>query len=61
MGKPKKKKKKKRHVSHHGLAIYIKKVFYGKRRIMKIQIFQHAKNIIFKKSSNRNPKSFKIS
>jgi len=26
-------KKKKKRVSHHGLAIYIKKVFYGKRRI----------------------------
>jgi hypothetical protein len=31
-----------------------------KRRIMETQIFHHVKNIIYKKSSKRNPKSFKI-
>jgi hypothetical protein len=38
-----------RGVSHRGLANYIKKVLQGKRRIMKLQIFHHAKIIIFKK------------
>jgi hypothetical protein len=44
-------------------AIYILKgIFKAKRRIMETQVFHHAKNIIFpkKKSSKRNPKSFKI-
>jgi hypothetical protein len=42
-------------VSHCGLAIYIKKVSEGKRRIMETQIFiSPCKNIIFKKSSKRN-------
>jgi hypothetical protein len=35
--------KKTRGVSHYGIAIYIKKVSKGKRRIMEIQIFHHAK------------------
>ncbi len=30
-------------VSHGGLAIYIKKIFEGERRIMETQIFHHAK------------------
>jgi len=35
--------------------VYIKKYLKAKeRRIMKTQIFHHAKNIIFKKSSKRN-------
>jgi hypothetical protein len=42
-------------------AIYIKKYHLkAKRRITKTQIFCHAKTIIFKKSSKRNQKSFKI-
>jgi hypothetical protein len=41
-------------VSHHGLAIYIKKYLKAKeRRIMETQIFHHAK-IVYKKSSKRN-------
>jgi hypothetical protein len=36
-------KKKPSGVSHGGLAIYIKKVPWGKRRIMETQIFHHAK------------------
>jgi len=37
-------------VSHYGLAIHIKKYLKAKEEeIMKIQIFHHAKNIIFKK------------
>jgi hypothetical protein len=39
--KKKKKRKKTRGVSHCGLAIYIKKVSSGKRRIMETQIFHH--------------------
>jgi hypothetical protein len=45
------------------LPFIFKKYLEGKRRTMKIQIFHHAKNIIFKKekSSTRNQKkSFKI-
>ncbi len=42
-------KKKKRGVSHRGLAIYIKNILRQKKRIIEIQIFHHAKNIIFKK------------
>jgi len=39
-----------RGVSHYGLAIHIKKYLKAKEEeIMKIQIFHHAKNIIFKK------------
>jgi len=34
---------------HYGLAIYIKRYFNDKRRIMKTQIFHDAKNMIFKK------------
>jgi hypothetical protein len=30
-------------MSHFGLAIYIKKYLMAKRRMMKTQIFQHAK------------------
>jgi hypothetical protein len=37
------KQNKTRGVSHCGLAIYILKVSKGKRRIMEIQIFHHAK------------------
>jgi len=37
-----------------------KSVSEGKRRIMKMQIFQHAKNTIFKKILKKKPKSFKI-
>jgi len=47
-------------VSHFGLAIYIKKVSYDKRRLMENSNILPCKNIIFKKSSKRNPKSFKI-
>jgi hypothetical protein len=43
-GGSQKTKKKTRGVSHYGLAIYNKKKYLkGKRRIMKIQIFHHAK------------------
>jgi hypothetical protein len=38
-----------RGVSHCGLAIYIKKYLKAKEEIMEIQIFHHAKNIIFQK------------
>jgi hypothetical protein len=41
-------------VSHTGLAIYIKKYLNAKEEFMKTQIFCHAKNTIFKKSSKRN-------
>jgi hypothetical protein len=41
-------------VLHYGLAIYIKKVAYGEKRIMETQIFSPCQNIIFKKSSKRN-------
>jgi hypothetical protein len=44
-----------RGVSHCGLAIYIKMYLNAKEEIMETQIFHHAKNIIFKKSSKRNP------
>jgi hypothetical protein len=40
-------------VPHYGLAIYMKKYFNAKRRIMETQILP-CKNIIFKKSSKRN-------
>jgi hypothetical protein len=43
-----------RGVSHYGLAIYILQVYEGKRRIMETQIISPCKNIIFKKSSERN-------
>jgi hypothetical protein len=36
---------------------YLKK---AKEELWKLKIFHHAKNIIFKKSSKRNQKSFKI-
>jgi len=39
-----------------GVLLYLK----AKRRIMETQIFHHGKNIIFKKSSEKKPKSFKI-
>jgi hypothetical protein len=42
-------------MSHCCLAIYIKKHLKPKRRITKTQIFSPCKNIIFKKSSKRNP------
>jgi hypothetical protein len=35
-------------VSHCGLVLYIKKVFEGKRRIMKTQMLHHLKIIILK-------------
>jgi hypothetical protein len=41
------------------LPFTLKKVSYGKRRIMETQMFHHAKNVICKKSFKRNPKSFK--
>jgi hypothetical protein len=50
-----------RGVSHCGPAIYIRKYLKAKRRIMKIQIFHHAKTKSSKKSSEKKPKSFKIS
>jgi len=54
--------KKKKNVFHTmALPFTLKKYFTAKEEFMRTQIFQHAKNIIFKKSSNRNPKSFKIS
>jgi hypothetical protein len=40
-------------VSHYGLAIYIEKYLKAKRRIMKTQIFDHAKNIIFQKNPSK--------
>ncbi len=42
--------------------LHYKSILKGKRRrrIMETQIFHHAKNIIFKKSSEKKPKSFKI-
>jgi hypothetical protein len=43
-----------RGVSHCGLAVYIKKVSSGKRRIMEIQIFHHAKIQSSKTSSKRS-------
>jgi hypothetical protein len=43
-----------RDMSRCGLAIYIKKYLKAKERIMEIQIFHCAKNIIFKKSSKRD-------
>jgi len=45
-----------RGVSQCGLAIYTKKYLKAKRRIMETQIFHHAKNIIFKRSSKKNQK-----
>jgi hypothetical protein len=43
-GKRRKREKNKGCVTHCGLAIYIKMLFLkGKRRIMEIQIFHHAK------------------
>jgi len=39
--------------------IYIKKVSYGKRRIMENSNVSPCKNVICKKSFKRNPKSFK--
>jgi hypothetical protein len=48
-------------VTHSGLVIHIKKISQGKRRIRETQIFYHAKNIIFKKSSkkkNQNPSRY---
>jgi hypothetical protein len=51
-----------RGVSHCGLAIYIKKYCKAKRRIMETNSnISPCKNIIIKKSSQRKPKSFKIS
>jgi hypothetical protein len=41
-------------VPHGGLAIYVKKYLKAKRKIIETQIFHHAKNIIFKKTSERN-------
>jgi hypothetical protein len=43
-------------VSHCGLAIYIKKYLKAKERIMEIQIFHHAKIIIFKKNPLKETK-----
>jgi hypothetical protein len=42
------------------LPFYIKKVSYGKRRIMKTQNISPCKNITFKKVLQKKPKSFKI-
>jgi hypothetical protein len=48
-------------VSHSGLAICIKKYLKAKEEeLWKLKIFHHAKNILFKKSSKRNQKSFEI-
>jgi hypothetical protein len=48
-------------MSHNGaLPFTFKKYLKANEEFMKIQIFHHAKIIIFKKSSKRNPKSFKI-
>jgi hypothetical protein len=49
-----------RGVSHYVMALpfTLKKTSFKKRRIMKIQIFHHAKHIILKKKSskkNQNP------
>jgi hypothetical protein len=48
-------------VSHCDLAIYfLKHHLKAKEEFMRIQIFSPCKNIIFKKSSKKKPKSFKI-
>jgi hypothetical protein len=42
-------------VSHHGLAIYIKKYLQAKEEeLWKLKYISPCKNIIFKKSSKRN-------
>jgi hypothetical protein len=47
---------------HYGLAIYIIKYLKAnEEELWKLKYFTIAKNIMFKKSSKRNPKSFKIS
>jgi hypothetical protein len=48
-------------VSHCDLAIYITKYLKAKEELWgNSNIFPHAKNIIFKKSSRTKSKSFKI-
>jgi hypothetical protein len=48
-------------VSHHGLAIYMKKASEGKKKNYGNSNISPCKNIIFKKkSSKKKPKSFKI-
>ncbi len=48
-------------VSYCGLAIYIKKYLMQKKNYgNETQIFDHAKNVMFKESSKGNQKSFKI-
>jgi hypothetical protein len=47
--------------SHFDLAIYSKEYLKAKEEELgKLKYFQHANNIIFKKSSKKKPKSFKI-
>jgi hypothetical protein len=48
-----------RGVSLCGLPFYLKKYLKAKEEIMETQIFHHTKNVIFKKSSKKKPKSFK--
>jgi hypothetical protein len=48
-------------MSHCGLAIYIRKYLKTKEELCKLKKIHHAKiKIIFKKSSERKPKSFKM-
>jgi hypothetical protein len=45
---------------HCGLAIYIEKYFNAKEELWKHSNISACKNIIFKKSSKKKPKSFTI-
>jgi hypothetical protein len=49
-------------VSHHGLAIYMKKYLNTKEELWKLKYFTMQKYIIFikKNSSKKKPKSFAI-
>jgi len=49
-----------RRVPHYGLAIYIKKGILMQKKNYGDSNISPCKNIIFKTSSKRNPKSFKI-
>jgi hypothetical protein len=53
--------RKTRGVSDYGLAIYIKKYLMAKKELWKFKCFTMQKQYLQKKSSKRNPKSFKLS
>ncbi len=56
-----KKQNKTTSASHFDLAIYSKEYLKAKEEELgKLKYFPHANNIIFKKSSKKKPKSFKI-